>query len=83
MHGSAAKSPKINVLCTDHRIQKSYFHHFYRIWRRERQIVGFQGLKKVQKSWFKTDPEPTDTTREPNNFSFFSETRNIDISKYQ
>ena len=28
MHGSAAKSPKINVVYTDHRIQKSYFHHF-------------------------------------------------------
>ena len=78
MHGSAAKSPKINVLCTDHRIQKSYFHHFYRIWRRERQIVGFQGLKKVQK----TDSVPIDTTREQNYFSFFG-ARKIDISKYQ
>ena len=59
VHGRGAKSPKINVLCTDHSIQTSYFHHFLSGLTPRTSDRGFprfqKSAKKLIQNWSWTD----------------------------
>ena len=46
---------------------------FLSIWRHARQNVDLEGSKKVQKSGFKIDREPTDTVPKQTSSMFFSD----------
>ena len=82
VHGRGAKSPKINVLCTDHSIQKSYFHHFLSgLTPRtsDRGVSRFQKSAKMSiQNWSWTDRYYSWTKQ----FVFFFGSRKIDVSNY-